>query len=105
MQPTSNPRLVAEHMLMVDGLLAAFDTGTMTMQPEAYRELACWAHLSFAAMDSAALRAMRAVAPHELQGIIENVLHDRRVLCWAADFRVGLSALAELLSLMGRCRK
>ncbi len=104
MQPTSNPRLVAEQMLLADGLLGAFARRGVPMHAEAYLELACWVRASFASMSSSALRAVRDVAPAELQGIAENVLHDRRVVCWAATDVVGLSAYAECLSLLRRLR-
>jgi hypothetical protein len=50
------------------------------------------------------LRGLREVAPRELREIVENVLHERHVISWSFDDGVGLSSLAECLSLLGRCR-
>ena len=105
MQPTSNPRAVAEQMLMADSILSAFARSAMPMHAAGYQELASWVRGSFRSMDSQALRGLRDAAPPELQGIVENVLHERRVISWAADDSVGLSSMAECLSLLGRCRK
>lgn len=92
-------------MLMADSILTAIASGTMPMHAQGYLELASWARQSFDGMASSALRTLRDAAPKELQGIVENVLHDRRVISWAADEAVGLSALAECLALLGRCRR
>ena len=104
MQPTSNPRLVADQMLMAERILSGFASGAMPMHAAGYHELASWITASFRSMDSGALRGLREVAPPELQGIVENVLHERRVISWAADDLVGMSSLSECLSLLGRCR-
>ena len=104
MQPTSDLRLIAEQMLMVESILSAFANGRMPMHATGYQELATWAGESFRAMDSGALRIVRDAAPQELRGIVENVLHERRVISWAVDEAVMLSALAVSLSLFGRCR-
>ena len=104
MQPTSNPAVVAEQMLMADSILSALSRGTMPMHPAGYRELAGWVTASFRSVESGALRTLRAVAPAELREIIENVLHERRVVSWAVDDLVGLSSLAECLALLRRCR-
>ena len=105
MQPTSDPRAVAEQMLMADSILSAFARGAMPMHAAGYQELASWVMGSFRSMDSKALRGLRDAAPPELQGIVENVLHERRAISWAADDSVGLSSLAESLALLSRCRK
>ena len=104
MQPTSDLRLVAEQMLMVENILSAFARNVMPMHATGYQELANWAGESFRAMDSGALRTLRDAAPPELRGIVENVLHERRVVSWAVDEAVMLSALAVSLSLFRRCR-
>ena len=104
MQPTSNPRIVADQMVMADRILAAFATGAMLMHPAGYRELAGWVTESFRAMESASLRGLRAVAPPELREIAENVLQERRVISWAHDDLVGLGSMAECLALLRRCR-
>jgi hypothetical protein len=105
MHHMSDPRMIAERMLMADGILSALSNGTMPMHALGYLELATWAHHSFAGMTSGALRALRDAAPDELKGIAENVLHGRGVITWAADQAVGLSAMAESLALIGRCRR
>ena len=105
MQPASNPRLVADRMLMADRVLSAFAHGAMPMHPDGYQELARWVAASFRSMDSAALRSLRDVAPPELREIVENVLHERRVISWAFDDLVGLSSLAECVLLLQRCRR
>ena len=74
------------------------------MHPTRYRELATWVTTSFRALDSSSLRKLRNVAPFELQEIIENILHEKRVVSWAENDFVGLSSLAECLSLLRRCR-
>jgi hypothetical protein len=104
MQPISDPRLVADQMLMADDILTAIANGTMPMHPAGYLELASWARESFAGMHSGALRILRDAAPKELQGIVENVLHERGVISWAADPAVGLSAMAACAEVLGRCR-
>jgi hypothetical protein len=104
MQPTSDLRLIAEQMLMADNILSALASGTMPMHASGYQELASWVGESFRSMDSGALRILRDAAPHELRGIVENVLHERRVISWAVDEAVMLSALAVSLALLGRCR-
>lgn len=104
MQPTSNPRLVAEQMLIANGVLEAFSIGTLPMDAAGYRELASWVRQSFVSMGSPALRAVRDAAPLELQGIAENVLHDRRVVSWAAADLVGLSSYAACQGLLRRLR-
>ena len=91
-------------MLMAESVLSAFANGAMPMLPSGYQELASWAREAFHSMDSGALRSLRDAAPSELREIIENVLHDRRVISWAADDAVGLSAWAECSALLGRCR-
>jgi hypothetical protein len=96
---------MAEQMLMVDDLLGGFASGAISMHPARYKALAAWARVSFSSSDSGALRTLRDVAPVELQGIVENVLHERRVVSWAADDVVGLSSLAECLNLMNRLRR
>jgi hypothetical protein len=105
MQPTSNPRIVADQMVMADRILSAFASGAMPMHPNGYRELAAWVNDSFRSMDSASLRSLRGVAPPELRDIVENVLQERRVISWAHDDLVGLGALGECLALMKRCRR
>ncbi|MEO8058429.1 MAG: hypothetical protein ABI671_08890 [Burkholderiales bacterium] len=96
---------MAEQMLMVDELLGGFARGAISMHPASYQALAEWVRVSFSASDSGALRQLRDVAPLELQGIVENVLHERRVVSWAADDTVGLSSLAECLNLLNRLRR
>ncbi|MEQ1685081.1 MAG: hypothetical protein ABL916_15645 [Burkholderiaceae bacterium] len=96
---------MAEQMLMVDDLLGGFASGAISMHPARYQALAGWVRASFSSSDSGALRALRDVAPQELQGIVENVLHERRVISWAADDIVGLSSLAECLNLLNRLRR
>jgi hypothetical protein len=105
MQPASTPRIVADQMLMADRILRGFATGAMPMHPAGYQELASWVTASFQSIDSAALRGLRNAAPPELREIVENVLHERQVVAWAADDLVGLSALSECLALLGRCRR
>jgi hypothetical protein len=105
MQPTSNPLLVAEQMLMAEGILDALANGKMPMHPAGYRELAGWIRDSFESIETAALRLLRDASPPELQGIAENVLHERRVLTWPCDDIVVLSSLAESLGLLRRCRR
>jgi hypothetical protein len=105
MQPTSNPRQVADQMVMADRILSAFSNGAMPMHPAGYHELACWVTESFRSMESGTLRTLRGAAPPELQEIVENVLHERRVIAWARDDVVGLSSLAECVSLLRRCRQ
>jgi hypothetical protein len=92
-------------MVMAERILNAFATGTMPMHPAAYRELAGWVSESFRALESGALRSLREAAPPELREIVENVLHERRVVSWAFDDLVGLSALSQTLSLIGRNRR
>jgi hypothetical protein len=104
MRPKSDPTIVADQMLMAGHILCAFSRGAMPMHAIGYQELARWARASFESMDSAALRNLRDVAPAELRGLIENVLHDRRVITWTADDLSGLSSLAECSMLLGRCR-
>jgi hypothetical protein len=104
MRPKSDPTIVADQMLMAAHILCAFARGAMPMHANGYQELARWARASFDSMDSAALRNLRDVAPAELQGLIENVLHDRRVITWSVDALAGLSSIAECSSLLGRCR-
>lgn len=89
---------------MVDGILGGLANGSISMHPACYQELAGWVRASFDSIDSEALRTLRDAAPSELQGIVENVLHDRRVVSWAADDIVGLSSLAECLNLLNRLR-
>jgi len=89
---------------MVENILSAFARGAMPMHPKGYQELASWAVESFRAMESGALRTLRDAAPDELRGIVENVLHERRVISWAVDEAVMLSALAVSSSLFRRCR-
>jgi hypothetical protein len=96
---------MAEQMLMVDDLLGGFASGAISMHPARYKALAGWARVSFSSSDSGALRILRDVAPLELQGIVENVLHERRVVSWAADDVVGLSSLAECLNFLNRLRR
>jgi hypothetical protein len=103
MQP--NPRHVADQMLMADRILSAFANGAMPMHPVGYHELACWVTASFRAMESGTLRTLREATPPELREIVENVLHERRVISWAFDDIVGLSSLAESVSLLCRCRR
>lgn len=105
MQPLSNPRIVADQMVMADRILNAFATGAMPMHAEGYLELAGWCTESFRSMDSAALRSLRSVAPPELREIVENVLQERRVISWAHDDLVGLGSMAACLALMARCRR
>lgn len=92
-------------MVMADRLLSALASGAMPMHAAGYRELAAWVTASFRSVDSSALRILREAAPPELQEIVENVLHERRVVSWAADDLVGLSSLSECLALLGRCRR
>ena len=92
-------------MLMADRMLGAFANGAMAMHAVGYQELARWVTDSFRSMDSGALRSLREVAPPELREIVENVLHERRVVSWAFDDLVGLSSLAVCLSLLRRCRR
>lgn len=92
-------------MLMADAILTAFASGAMPMHPAGYRELAGWVRDSFESMDSEALRTLRDAAPPELSEIVENVLHERSVISWAAEDSVGLSALAECLSVLSACRR
>ena len=80
------------------------DGGAMPMHPVGYLELASWVTASFRSVESATLRTLREVAPPELREIVENVLHERRVVSWAVDDLVGLSSLAECLALVRRCR-
>ena len=101
----SNPRLVADQMVMADRILAAFASGAMPMHAAGYRELAAWVTESFQNMESGALRGLREVAPPELREIVENVLQERSVISWAHDDLVGLGALAACLDLMRRCRR
>ncbi|WP_265655461.1 hypothetical protein [Verminephrobacter aporrectodeae] len=89
---------------MVENILNAFASCAMPMHPAAYQELAGWARESFRPMESGALRTLRDAAPTELRVIIENVLHERRVITWSADDAVGLSAWAISLNLLSRCR-
>ena len=104
MQPTSNPRIVADQMMMADRILSAFAKGAMPMHPAGYHELATWVKESFRSLESGALRSLREAAPPELRDIVENVLHERQVISWAYDDIVGLSSLSECVSLMRRCR-
>jgi hypothetical protein len=104
MRPKSDPTIVADQMLMAAHILCAFSRGAMPMHAIGYQELARWARASFESMDSAALRNLREVAPAELQGLIENVMHDRQVITWTTDDLSGLSSLAECSLLLGRCR-
>lgn len=96
---------MAEQMLVVDDLLGGFASGAIPMHPARYQALAGWVRDSFSSSDSAALRTLRDVAPLELQGMVEIVLHERRVVSWAADDVVGLSSLAECLNLLNRLRR
>lgn len=105
MRPISNPVRMAEQMLMVDDILGGFASGAIPMDPASYKELAVWVRASFSSSDSEALSTLRDVAPLELRGIVENVLHDRSVVLWAADDIVGLSSLAECLNLLSRLRR
>jgi len=105
MRPLSNPRRMAEQMLMVDDLLGGFASGAISMHPAGYQALAGWVRESFSSSDSGTLRSLRDVAPAELQCIVENVLHERQVVSWAADDIVGLSSLAECLNLLNRLRR
>ena len=105
MHPTSNPRHVADQMVMADRILGAFANGAMPMHAAGYRELASWVTASFRALSSDALRSLREVAPDELREIVENVLHERRVVSWAFDDLVGLSSLAGCVALLRRCRR
>lgn len=104
MQPTSDPRFVADQMLMADDILTALSNGSMPMHPAGYLELAAWARQSFDGMESAALRILRDAAPRQLRGIVENVLHERGVIFWAAEPAVGMSAMAACADLLWRCR-
>lgn len=99
---TPNLKHIAEQMLAAEGLLGGLANGSIAMHPAAYQALAAWVRASFDTIDSGALRILRDAAPPELQGIAEIVLQERRVVSWAADDIVGLSSLAELLSLLGR---
>ena len=74
------------------------------MHATGYSKLANWMTESFRALDSSSLRTLRNVAPFELQEIIENVLHERHVVSWAANDLVSLSSLAECSALVRRCR-
>ncbi len=105
MQPLSNPRIVADQMVMADRILNAFASGAMPMHADGYLELARWVTESFRSMDSGPLRSLRGVAPPELREIVENVLQERRVISWAHDDLVGLGSMAACLSLMTRCRR
>jgi len=105
MEPTSNPRIVSDQMVMADRILSAFASGAMPMHASGYRELASWVTESFRSMESGALRGLREVAPPELRSIVENVLQERRVISWAYDDLVGLGSMAACLSLMARCRR
>jgi hypothetical protein len=105
MHPTSNPRHVADQMVMADRILCAFANGAMPMHADGYRELASWVTASFCALSSDALRGLREVAPDELREIVENVLHERQVVSWAYDDLVGLSSLAGCVTLLRRCRQ
>jgi hypothetical protein len=104
MRPSVDPRFVAEQMLAADDILSALENGAMTLHPAGYQEIAAWVHDAFDSMDSPSLRTLRDAAPPALQGIVENVLHERRVISWAADDLVGLSSLAECLTLLRHCR-
>jgi hypothetical protein len=104
MQRTSNPFLIAEQMLIAEGILDALANGHMAMHAPGYRDLARWVRDSFEAIETRALRRLRDAAPPELQGIAENVLHERRVIAWPCDDLVVLSALAESSALLRRCR-
>lgn len=90
---------------MVDVLLGGFASGAISMNPARYKELAGWVRVSFSSSDYGALRTLRGVAPPTLQGIVENVLHERQVVSWATDDHVGLSSLAECRNLMNRLRR
>ncbi len=105
MHPASNPRHLADQILLVDRMLRRFASGDMPMHPADYRELARWVTRSFRSMDSDTLRTMLEVAPVELREIVENVLHERRVISWAANDLVGLSSLSETMALLQRCRR
>ena len=105
MRSISNPQRMAEQTLMVDVLLSGFASGAISMNPARYKELVGWVRVSFNSSDSGALRTLRDVAPPELQGIVENVLHECQVASWASDDLVGLSSLAECRNLMNRLRR
>lgn len=105
MRPASNPRIVADQMVMAERILSAFASGAMPMHPAVYRELAGWVAESFGSLGSSALRILREAAPPELREIVENVLHERQVVTWAADDLVALGALSETLALVGRSRR
>lgn len=104
MQPMPNPILLADQMFVAERILTQFSSGAMPIHPSRYSELSTWVTESFRSLDSSSLRKLRNVAPFELQEIIENVLHERRVVSWAANDLVGLSSLTEWLSLLRRCR-
>ena len=98
------PALLADQLGMADRILTALSSGAMPMHATGYSELANWVTESFRALDSLSLRKLRNVAPFELQEIIENVLHERHVVSWAANDLVCLSSLAECLAFVRRCR-
>ena len=91
-------------MLMAEGILRAFGRRAIPMDPARYQELARWVRQSFQSIESGALRGLRDVAPPELRRIAENVLHDRQVIAWPRDDVTGLSAYAEWVALLRRCR-
>ena len=104
MQTTTNAKLVADRIFAADRMLTAFSSGEMQMHPSRYNELSAWVKESLRAMDSGFLRKLRKVAPFEIREIIENVLHEQRVVSWATDELVAFTSLAECISHLRHCR-
>jgi hypothetical protein len=97
--------MLVDQMMMAGHILAAIERGDMPMHPSGYQEIARWASAAFGAMDACALRALRDAAPAQLQGLIENVMHERRVVCWTAWEGGQFSAQAHGAALLRRCRR
>jgi hypothetical protein len=105
MQRTSKPGLMSDQMLLAGYILRALEHKGMPMHAAGYRELAAWAADDLSMLDVETLEGMRHDVPGALQGIVDNLLYERRP---ASACRIGgpagLSAESICCALLSRLR-
>lgn len=94
----------SDQMLMAGHILQAFERGGMPMHAAGYLALASWAADELRGLDSGALQDVRFRVHGSLQGIIENLLYERRESEARVSSLARLSAEAAARALLLRLR-
>ncbi|HEX7499552.1 MAG TPA: hypothetical protein VF524_04520 [Polyangia bacterium] len=86
MSLASRSPTISDHLLLAGHVLRALENGRLRMHAGDYHEIAAWAAGELSRLATPELERFSRSVPGALQGIAENLLHERREPWWCGDF-------------------